>query len=161
MTPYFAVGALVWVAVLKSGVHATVAGVVLGILAPTTPYIEKGAFTERIAALVRRLKAAVARDDEEEAETALGEIEEMTVAAKAPSDGNIRLLQPWVSYIIVPLFALANAGVAVSRGSLGDAVSSSVMIGIVLRTCRRQGRREISPRSWLAVRRASRCCRRR
>lgn len=84
---YVAIAAAVWYATLESGVHATIAGVALGLLAPA-----RGERTERLQ----------------------------------------ERLHPWTSYAVVPLFALANAGVTVSGGALGDAAASPVTVGIVL-----------------------------
>jgi NhaA family Na+:H+ antiporter len=69
LAPYFVVGAFIWVAFLKSGIHATIAGVMLGVLAPATPYLAKSMFMERTGPLIRRLKTALAHNDQEAAET--------------------------------------------------------------------------------------------
>jgi len=151
MTPYFVVGAFIWVAVLKSGIHATIAGVVLGALAPARPYLDKSLFTERAGALFRRFRTAIARNDQEAAETMLGEIEELTLAVEAPVDRLVRQLQPWVSYGIVPIFALANAGVVISGSAVRAAVESNVTFGVIvgLLVGKAVG---ITAASWLAVR---------
>ena len=132
LTPYFVVGAFIWVAFLKSGIHATIAGVMLGALAPATPYLAKDIFMERAGALLRRLKTATMQDDQEGAETVLGEIEELTTAVEAPVDRLVRILQPWISYGVVPIFALANAGIVITGDAVRDAATSSVTFGIIL-----------------------------
>lgn len=151
MTPYFVIGAFIWVAILKSGIHATIAGVVLGALAPARPYLDKSLFTERAGALFRRFRTAIARNDQEAAETMLGEIEELTLAVEAPVDRLVRQLQPWVSYGIVPIFALANAGVVISGTAVRAAVESNVTFGVIigLLVGKAVG---ITAASWLAVR---------
>lgn len=132
MNPYFVVGALIWVAVLKSGIHATITGVILGVFAPATPHYSKESFAEATDRLVSRFRTALADGDEEMAETVLGQIEETALGSEAPLDRLERLLQPWTSYAVVPLFALANAGVVLSGGVIGDAASSTVTLGVVL-----------------------------
>jgi NhaA family Na+:H+ antiporter len=87
---YMAPGFLVWLCILESGVHATIAGVVLGLLTPISS---------------RRGRPV------------LDQIEHR--------------LHPWTSFGIVPLFALANAGVALSAGTLDAAASSSITWGVV------------------------------
>jgi len=82
------VGVALWLAVLDSGIHATIAGVVLGLLTPTRP--------EPVAQHIERV------------------------------------LHPWTSFVVVPLFALANAGVVVTGGALRDAWSSPVTHGVVV-----------------------------
>jgi NhaA family Na+:H+ antiporter len=109
---YTVIGAGVWFAMHSSGVHATIAGVALGLLTPALPR-EGGAVP-----VAERLENA---------------------------------LHPWTSFGVVPVFALANAGVAVSAGTLGDALSSSVGLGIVagLVAGKTVG---ITAGSWAAVR---------
>jgi len=109
---YVAVGAAVWFATHESGVHATIAGVALGLLAPARPR------TPDEAPVTERLENA---------------------------------LHPWTGFVIVPLFALANAGVPVSAGALGDALTSPVGGGIVLGLV--AGKLVgVTGGSWLAVR---------
>jgi len=92
---YAAVGVAAWLAMHESGVHATIAGVVLGLMTPAKPHAGK----------------------------------RETVA---PLDRLEHLLHPWSSFLIVPLFALANAGVAVSGEAISDAASSPVTLGVLL-----------------------------
>lgn len=103
VSAYVAVGALLWLAVFESGIHATVAGVVLAALTPASPDGKR---------LSSRNPASLPRD---------------TVA---PLDRLESALHPWVSYAIVPLFALANAGVSLSSGSLHAAAGSTVTAGV-------------------------------
>jgi NhaA family Na+:H+ antiporter len=132
MNPYFLVGALVWVAVLESGVHATITGVVLGLLAPARPHFSKAAFAESTDRLRERFGAATAQGDEETAEVTLGQMEELVVGTEAPLERLERLLQPWTSYAVIPVFALANAGIDLSGEAIRDAVSSPVTQGVML-----------------------------
>jgi NhaA family Na+:H+ antiporter len=107
---YVAVGAVLWLTMLESGVHATIAGVTLGLMAPA------GRFH-------RPETVPVAADDRvQETEAPLARLEQA--------------LLPWVSFLIVPLFAIANTGVHVS-GDIADAairspVSQGVVFGLLL-----------------------------
>lgn len=132
MNPYFLVGALIWVAVLKSGVHATIAGVVLGLFAPASPQFTKQTFAESSQRLSERIRAAEEQGDEETAEAVLGQMEELVLGTEAPLERLERLLQPWTSYAVVPLFALANAGIVLSGDAVRDAVSNPVTQGVML-----------------------------
>ena len=139
---YLIVGVVLWLAVFESGVHATIAGVVLGIMAPARPLVSEGRFDDMV---VRRLpgdevSAPVARRASFEAR------ERVSVADRLAD-----LLHPWTSFLIVPVFALANAGVELSADALDDAVRSPVTIGIVLGLVvgKLVG---VSSFSWLAVR---------
>jgi NhaA family Na+:H+ antiporter len=113
--PYFVLGAAVWVAVFESGIHATIAGVVLGLMTPIAL-----ARPSRVVQLYRRFTRGDATDDLE------GEDED------GPLHRLERMFHPITSFIVVPLFALANAGVAVSGGTIEDSTSGSVAVGIFL-----------------------------
>jgi NhaA family Na+:H+ antiporter len=130
---YYAPFALMfWFAVLHSGVHATIAGVVLGLITPTEPYFSKRAFARSAEPLVAAMKEAVANDEKDAAEAILGQMEELTTKTEAPADRLVRILHPWSSYGILPLFALANAGVSLTAEAARQAFTSPIARGIVL-----------------------------
>jgi NhaA family Na+:H+ antiporter len=106
MNVYFCVGALIWVAIYQSGLEATLTGVILGALTP-------------------------AEDNDDAMEVILGQFEELTHGTEAPLERLERLIHPLTSFAVVPLFALANAGIDLSGGVVGDASSSPVTWGIV------------------------------
>jgi NhaA family Na+:H+ antiporter len=90
---YVVIGIAVWFCTHRSGVHATIAGVALGLLVPARPRTAGGTSTaERVA----------------------------------------HRLEPWTTYVILPVFALANAGVPLSRTALADAATSRVTAGVVV-----------------------------
>lgn len=128
---YIFVGALFWVAVLKSGIHATVAGVVLAMLTPAKPQYERRSFEALASSLLERYRDARELGDEEMEEALLERMEELARDSESPLDRLEHALHPWVRYGIVPIFALANAGVVVTSDTLSDAVSSPVTLGIV------------------------------
>ena len=139
---YLIVGVVLWLAVFESGVHATIAGVVLGIMAPARPLVSEGRFDDVVVRWFPgdEVSAPVARRASFEAR------ERVSVADRLAD-----LLHPWTSFLIVPVFALANAGVELSADALDDAVRSPVTIGIVagLVVGKLVG---VSSFSWLAVR---------
>jgi NhaA family Na+:H+ antiporter len=132
LLPYFIVGTLTWVAMLKSGVHPTIAGVLLGALVPATPYFGEKTFMESAQGLMERFREAIDSGDKETGEALLGQMEELTQGTEAPLERLERAFHPWISFIVVPVFALANAGVDLSGELLRDATSSSVTLGIAL-----------------------------
>ncbi|MEM7272913.1 MAG: Na+/H+ antiporter NhaA [Actinomycetota bacterium] len=122
-TPLYAVlGFGIWYATFQSGVHATIAGVVLGLVAPATPLLGPRVFES----LEDVLAGENAKPDQ--VFDANWKIKE-TISVTTRLTG---LLSPWTSFIIVPLFALANAGIEISGGALSGALGSRVTWGIVL-----------------------------
>lgn len=142
-TPIYAlIGVGVWVATFESGAHATIAGAALGLLTPAHPTDPRG-FAD---VLDETSALAVEPDAESLRAVQLQSNEVVSVAERLE-----HLLHPWTSYLVIPLFALANAGVALSLGSIGDALSSNVAVGVVagLIVGKTVG---ISGATWLSVR---------
>ncbi len=127
---YLLLGVLFWAAMLKSGVHATIAGVVLGLLTPASPRFTAYDSLKSLEGLVRDFGQALDRGDRDEADTALKRIEEVVESTEAPLEKRERELHGFVSFFVIPVFALANAGLEMSGGALRDALSSSVTLGI-------------------------------
>ena len=123
---------VIWVAVLKSGVHATVAGVLIAVLTPATPDTSGQQFADESEALLAEYRTSLVAGDRDRAEVALGEIEHLVRLTEAPLERMERLLHPWTSYVILPAFALANAGIHFSGGGFSDALfQNNVAIGII------------------------------
>ena len=131
---YVFLGALLWVAVLKSGIHATVAGVVLALMTPSRSYYDTAKFGDTARGLLARLTATEADETSsyDERETVLEQMEDLSRGSEPPLDRLEHILSPWVSYLIVPIFALANAGVVVTGESVSDAAGAGVTWGIIL-----------------------------
>jgi Na+/H+ antiporter NhaA len=120
---YFLVGSALWLATLASGVHATIAGVMMGVLASAYPPSQSD--LQRTTALWRTFREQPTPEYARSATRSL-------LTTISPNERLQHLFHPWVSYVIVPLFALANAGVAIDAGTLGGALASPITIGIVL-----------------------------
>jgi NhaA family Na+:H+ antiporter len=116
---YVVVGAALWLALYESGVHATLTGVVLGLMAPTQPIRQRQLIDETALTDISTVEAA--------RETAVLARESVSVVEWLE-----HLLHPWSSFVIVPLFALANAGVPLSSSALSDAARSPITYGVVL-----------------------------
>jgi NhaA family Na+:H+ antiporter len=137
LAPYLGVGAFVWLALLESGVHATLAGVALGLLTPAWPLRSPRRFPAEVRHVLNRVEKAYydrVLTDEEFAETEqhIAEVARMAMYATSPLERLERALSPWVAYVIVPTFALANAGVALNAPALRGVVTDRVTLGVVL-----------------------------
>lgn len=127
---YVPIGVLCWFAVLSSGVHATVAGVILGLLTPTEPVRDKLSFSEIAAGLLSNIQGSLNRKDNDSAEAVLGRMEQLVADTEAPADRLVRILHPWTAYFVLPLFALANAGITFNLSVLKAAFFSPVTLGV-------------------------------
>jgi len=127
---YLLFGAFAWVAMYESGVHATIAGVALGLMTPANPYYSTSRFEESMDDLFAKYRDAHAREDEQAAQHFLGQMEALTQGTESPLERLQRLLLPMTSFIVVPLFALANAGVVITGDSVSEAVSSEISQGV-------------------------------
>ena len=119
---YLALGVGLWLATYVSGLHPTIAGMAAGLL--TAAYSPSRLRVEEAATRVRAFRqsplASVARDAKRSVERAL-----------SPNERLQELLHPWTGYLVVPLFALANAGVDLRHGALGDALASPLTWAVV------------------------------
>jgi Na+:H+ antiporter, NhaA family len=129
---YVVLGALMWVAMLESGVEATLAGVALGLLAPASYFYDPRTYPEVADELIRRFRTALLIGSKDQQEGILQQVTDLTQGTEAPLERLERTLQPWVSYAILPLFALANAGVALSGDVIREALTSPVSRGAAL-----------------------------
>jgi NhaA family Na+:H+ antiporter len=121
-----------WLAALRSGVHPTLAGVILGAMTPIRPWFSLYSFERSAVKLMRRFRRALGLGDFDRAEAIMGQVEELSRGTESKLDRRLRQVHPWSSYVVLPLFALANSGVALTGESLGRASSSGITWGIVL-----------------------------
>lgn len=137
LAPYLALGAWTWLALLESGVHATLAGVALALLTPAWSFYDPRRFAREARRLVDRVDAPFAddvlTDDElEETESALADLDWLTTETRSPLERLETRMAPWTAFVIVPIFALANAGVPLTANALSDAVTDPVTAGVAL-----------------------------
>ena len=126
---YVLVGVGVWLATFQAGIHATIAGVALGLATPAVAFQRPKAVS---------LEAHRIADDtvdnpvppDADAHQWL-HLAGLTREAVSPLARLEHLLHPWTSYVVIPVFALANAGVSISRSSLGNALTSGITLGVV------------------------------
>jgi len=128
--PYVIVGAAMWLATYEAGVHPTIAGVVLGLLTPSVSFQRPAAVSEEA-----HRTADLTQDDPQPPDAdapAWLRLAGLSREAVSPLARVEHALLPWSSWVIVPLFALADAGVELGGGAVRGALSSTVVLGIVL-----------------------------
>jgi NhaA family Na+:H+ antiporter len=129
---YFILGVGFWVAILRSGIHATIAGVILGFLVPTTATLSLQEFQELATDMSRGFRDAMLAGDVQGAKNLLGSFDALLKNTESASERLTRLLNDWVSFLVLPLFALANAGVTFSSDAWRELATSRIAWGIVL-----------------------------
>ncbi len=135
LTLYLAIALVAWLAFHESGVHATVAGVALGLLTPIDPHYDVPRLSASAGQLLRQVtegRAEGTREGDELAEASLRDLEELARESQSPLERLEGALHPWTSYVIVPIFALANAGVELSGSAWSDALTSRASWGVAL-----------------------------
>ena len=129
---YVVVGFFFWAAVLSSGVHATIAGVILGLVAPITPKWRPEELTDNAEPLLSTFRKQIVSKDKLAAEATLTQMDQLLRGSDSLAERLERSIHPWVSFLILPLFALASAGVALSTEQLKLAISSPLALGVFL-----------------------------
>jgi len=127
---YVVPGAVIWTGMYVGGIHPTLTGVLVGLLTPVRAWFGADHFFARSASGIERFQSASLRDERQ----LLHELDETRLArreAVSPLDGLQHALHRWVAYGIMPLFALANAGVPLGHAEL-DGVGLRVFFGVSL-----------------------------
>jgi NhaA family Na+:H+ antiporter len=128
---YFLMGGAVWLCVDQSGIHPTVTGVVLGLMTPIGVWISD----TRLRGMLERVLSypkgehwsgdTAERNDLRRAGVAITE-------SLSPLERLEMMFHPWASFAIMPMFALANAGVAITLGDIGQPISMAIFSGLVV-----------------------------
>ena len=150
---YAVLGVGLWLCFLLSGVHATIAGVLLALTVPAVSFMDPGAFLDRSRYILDRFEKAGERGENvlanEERQAALHALNHAAYKLEPPLHELERALHPWVVFAIMPVFALANAGVPLGGnvvGALADPVALGIVLGLVV------GKQlGITLSAWLAV----------
>lgn len=134
--PYFIVAVFLWYALLQSGVHATLAGILGALSVPAVPRYNPERFSEHVRDLMQRFDAShqpgksIMTNDKLRA--VVQTLENGVHSVEAPLQ---RLEHVWhmpVAYLVIPIFALANAGISMQFSSLGEALSHPVLLGVMI-----------------------------
>jgi Na+:H+ antiporter, NhaA family len=141
---YILVGAFVWLATLESGVHATVAGVALALMTHVAAFYDPARFAAAAAPLVARVEAYLPADRPlheadhhtvQRVQSIIDDLQRLSRESLPPLARLESRLSSYASFLVVPLFAFANAGVVVSgdamRGAAGDPILLGVLVGLL------------------------------
>ncbi|WP_346861070.1 Na+/H+ antiporter NhaA [uncultured Draconibacterium sp.] len=135
---FFIGGVVVWVLFLKSGIHATIAGVLMALTIPLRRKTDTRSFYRRGKDILDEFLSECNTQDEKTVLTkkqlhAIDELEELTETTTSPLQHNEHQLHGWVSYLIMPVFAFANAGVAFKfSGDTNISLSINLVISMIL-----------------------------
>ena len=137
--PYAVIGIFLWLALLKSGIHATVAGIILALMIPTRPSNTPLQFDMRIRELKQAFLATTLSEDCSDhplSNHSMAAIaEEVEGAAKAVQSPLQRLehtLSPWVTFVVIPLFAAANVGIRFPTLNIVQMMVHPVTLGVII-----------------------------
>jgi NhaA family Na+:H+ antiporter len=134
--PYFLAGGLLWLAMLESGVHATIAGVLTALAIPARPKYHPGSFTRRVRTLMDRFdethdpRTTIITNEGQRA--LLQTLENCVHRVETPLQRLEHQLHFPVAYGIIPVFALANAGIPIDFTSLSTTLSNPLTLGVVV-----------------------------
>jgi NhaA family Na+:H+ antiporter len=131
--PYAVLGIGLWLAFLQSGIHPTIAGVLLAITIPTRSPPNIRTLLAQVISLLQSFELPVEWQENPDSrrQAAVSTMDDITERMQSPAQRLEERLTPWTTYIILPLFALANAGVAINPGTVST-LNSSVSLGIIL-----------------------------
>jgi NhaA family Na+:H+ antiporter len=130
MAPYVALGLVVWFCTLESGVHPTIAAVAIGLLTPAHPFQEPATVS---AEAIRIANETADEPDDPDADAgAWRRLAWLSREAISPLTRVEHHLHEWSSFLVLPIFALANAGIALDAGSLEAATETSIALASAL-----------------------------
>jgi NhaA family Na+:H+ antiporter len=148
--PYAVCGIVLWFFLHEAGLHATLAGVILAVLVPTRPPANLNALLAQASTVIhaeQRRAGEAMRDGP--SEPALRALDAIHARIESPADRLLRTVEPWSSYLVLPIFALSNAGVTWSteafsgQGRLMAAIAVGLVVGKSV---------GITTFAWIAVR---------
>ncbi len=133
--PYAVVGVLLWAAMLASGIHSTIAGVIVAFVIPIRPKFEPAHFIERVKEKTRKMEKSLAAGADiihnNRFRTLVSSLGNGIQLVQAPAQRAEHTLHLPVAYLVIPVFALANAGIPVDIASFGYTLGNPITLGVL------------------------------
>ncbi|MBT4520668.1 MAG: Na+/H+ antiporter NhaA [Halieaceae bacterium] len=133
--PYVFIGIILWIAMLKSGVHATLAGILLAFTIPMRPKYDPTRFLSQITVMVEKIRQAYLREENiiknDELRSRVMALENGVRLVLAPAQTLERKMHIPSAYFVIPIFAFANAGIPIDWDNLNTIATHRVTLGIV------------------------------
>ena len=133
--PYAVVGTLLWMAMLACGIHATIAGVIIAFTIPIRPKFEPNVFIDKVEATSKKMRTAI-RDQPDiihnnRFRALVTSLEDGVHLVQAPAQRAEHALHLPVAYLVIPIFALANAGIPIDFANFGDYLGNPITLGVI------------------------------
>ena len=133
--PYIVVGILLWMAMLASGIHATIAGIILAFTVPIRPKFEPQTFIDKVQDTTRKMQASVTDNPDiihnGHFRSLVSSLGDGVNLVQAPAQRAEHTLHLPVAYIVIPIFALANAGIPIDFAGFGSYMSHPITLGVL------------------------------
>ncbi len=129
---YFGIGTVIWFLFEHSGVHATVAGVILGFLTPGVPWVGDDRFARFLDGTLSRMRRVHTTDATPSRHAILREVSLTARETISPLERLETALHPWVAFGIMPIFAFANAGVLITTDGFASPIAVAVALGLMV-----------------------------
>jgi NhaA family Na+:H+ antiporter len=133
--PYAAVGSLLWVAMLASGIHATIAGIIVAFVIPIRPKFEPQLFIERVKESAINMQKTIADNADiihnNRFRSLVSSLDDGVRLVQAPAQRLEHTLHLPVAYLVIPIFALANAGIPIDFSSFGEYLQHPIALGVL------------------------------
>jgi NhaA family Na+:H+ antiporter len=133
--PYAAVGTLLWIATLASGIHATIAGIVVAFVIPIRPKFEPEVFISRVKESSSKMREAISDNADiihnNRFRALVSSLGDGVRLVQAPAQRLEHTLHLPVAYLVIPIFALANAGIPVDFANFGQYLQHPIALGVL------------------------------